>query len=302
MQLLIQHDTHYRYAAPVAMAQHVAHLQPPDSPTQRCLSHQLLVEPAPPQLQLRRDGFDNHCAYWALSQPHRSLRVSAQSRVDTHCLIAPPSQITWEAARAQLRYQSGRPGNLASAFAFASPHVPQDPAFAAYAAASFLPGRPLIEAACDLMERIHREFRYDPESTDIGTPALQALEGRHGVCQDFAHVLLGCLRSLGLAGRYVSGYLLTQPLPGQPRAIGADASHAWVSVYLPDLAGAEHPGWYDLDPTNNRSGWCSPGEDYVLLALGRDFSDVSPLRGVLQGGAEHQLEVAVTVQPNPSPA
>lgn len=297
MQLLIQHDTHYHYAAPVAMAQHVAHLQPPDSATQRCLSHRLQVQPAPPQLQQRRDGFGNHRAYWALNQPHRSLLVSAHSRVDTRCLPAPQSHMAWEASRAHLSYQSGRPGDLASAFVFASPHVPQDPAFAAYASASFLPGRPLIEAARDLMGRIHREFRYDPDSTDIGTPALQVLASRHGVCQDFAHVLLGCLRSLGMAGRYVSGYLLTNPPPGQPRAIGADASHAWASVYLPDLAGAAHPAWYDLDPTNNRSGWCSPGEDYVLLASGRDFSDVSPLRGVLQGGAEHQLAVAVTVRP-----
>jgi len=152
----------------------------------------------------------------------------------------------------------------------------------------------------ELMERIYRDFAYESLSTEISTPALDVLQERRGVCQDFAHVLLACLRSLGLAARYVSGYLLTEPPPGQPRLTGADASHAWVSVYLPDLGGARglpHGGWLDLDPTNNRAGLGTPGSDYVRLAVGRDFADVSPLRGVLQGGANHTLTVRVTVAP-----
>ncbi len=153
------------------------------------------------------------------------------------------------------------------------------------------------------MARIHAEFTCETFSTEFNTPALEALAQRRGVCQDFAHILIACLRAMGVPARYVSGYLLTQPPPGQPRLIGSDASHAWVSVYLPDLPGAaEGLGWYDLDPTNNRSGWGSPGEDYVTLALGRDFSDVSPMRGVIHGGARHTLMVAVTVQPVHEPA
>jgi transglutaminase-like putative cysteine protease len=149
----------------------------------------------------------------------------------------------------------------------------------------------------ELTARMHQDFRYASASTDINTPALQALDQRRGVCQDFAHILVACLRSLGLPARYVSGYLLTEPPAGQPRLVGSDASHAWASVYLPDLAAHACQGWLDLDPTNNRTGWASPGEDYVRLAVGRDFADVSPLRGVLQGGGTHTLEVAVTVAP-----
>jgi transglutaminase-like putative cysteine protease len=169
--------------------------------------------------------------------------------------------------------------------------VPRDEAFAAYAQASFPEGRSLLEGARDLMRRIHEDFEYETTATDVNTPALEALSLRKGVCQDLAHVMLGCLRSLGLPARYVSGYLLTEPAPGQPRLVGTDASHAWVGLYVPAPAG---PGtWVDLDPTNDRSA----GEDYVTLALGRDYSDVSPMRGVLHGGANHSLRVAVTVTP-----
>jgi transglutaminase-like putative cysteine protease len=169
--------------------------------------------------------------------------------------------------------------------------VPRHDNFLAYARPSFTSGRPLLEAAHDLMERIHSDFVYEPEATDVSTPALEALEMRRGVCQDFAHVMLACLRSLGLPARYVSGYLLTEPAPGRPRLVGSDASHAWVSIYLPGMDGSGE--WSDLDPTNSRA----PGEDYVVLAIGRDYSDVSPIRGVIHGGARHELHVAVTVTP-----
>ncbi|MDF1480507.1 transglutaminase family protein [Extensimonas sp. H3M7-6] len=231
-----------------------------------------------------------------------------------------PWQATWEAVREHYRYRAGAPYDAASEFLFASPHVPRDDAFAAFARPAFAPGTPLLAAAQALMERIHRELRYTPASTQVNTPALQALAQRKGVCQDFAHIMLGCLRSLGLPARYVSGYLLTRPPFGKPRLIGADASHAWVSVYVPWLAATEESAtpphdtaptsallhtqaqqaggsWFDFDPTNRRSGWGSPGEDYVTLAVGRDFSDVSPMRGVIQGGGAHELEVGVTVAP-----
>jgi len=156
-----------------------------------------------------------------------------------------------------------------------------------------MPGASLFEAARDLMHRIHADFTYDGRSTQINTPALEALTQRKGVCQDFAHIMIACLRSMGLAARYVSGYLLTEPAPGAERLVGSDASHAWVSVLLPDLPGDAR--WCDFDPTNDRWGWGLPGEDYVLLAFGRDYADVSPIRGVIHGGASHQLTVAVTV-------
>jgi transglutaminase-like putative cysteine protease len=181
--------------------------------------------------------------------------------------------------------------------------VPRDDAFAAFARPAFKPGLPALEAARALMERIHTELSYETHSTEVNTPALDALAQGKGVCQDFAHIMLGCLRSLGLPARYVSGYLLTRPPPGKPRLIGADASHAWASVYVPLPASADDPGaaptgaWFDFDPTNNRCGWGSPGEDYVTLAIGRDFADVSPMRGVIQSGARHTLAVAVTVAP-----
>jgi transglutaminase-like putative cysteine protease len=158
----------------------------------------------------------------------------------------------------------------------------------------------VLEAANELMERIHADFEYETEATEVNTPALEALAIRKGVCQDFAHIMLASLRSLGLPARYVSGYLLTQPPPGQARLVGSDASHAWVSLYLPG-EGAAAGSWADLDPTNNRP----PGEDYVTVATGRDYSDVSPVRGVLHGGANHTLNVAVSVTPvesTPSPS
>jgi transglutaminase-like putative cysteine protease len=174
------------------------------------------------------------------------------------------------------------------------------PEFFEFARANFTNGRPILDAAIDLMRRIYSEFHYVSRSTDINTPALEALTKREGVCQDFAHILIASLRSIGLPTKYISGYILTTPAPGQPRLIGGDASHAWVSIYVPriDPDGQLCPGtWCDLDPTNNRWGYGTPGEDYIHLAQGRDYSDVSPIRGVIHGGADHKLKVAVTVKP-----
>lgn len=199
--------------------------------------------------------------------------------------------MAWDSLVDLCRYQSARyiDDSLMEAlpFCFQSPYIPLKHQFADYAASCFLPKKPVMQAAQDLMAKIFNEFSFDPKATHIGTPLLEVLEHKRGVCQDYAHFMLACLRSLGVPARYVSGYLLTHPPEGQPRLIGADASHAWVSVYCPYL------GWVDFDPTNN----LIPSIEHITLAWGRDFSDVSPLRGVIFGGGEHQLEVSVTVMP-----
>ena len=296
MRLAITHETRYSYSPAVQTAQHVAHLQPADTPCQKVLSHSLHVEPEASVLH-NVDAYCNHRAYWALNNPHDGLLVRACSEIETSEIEQAKATQSWESVREHFRYHGGLPADVNNGYVFGSHHAPVHEAFTAYAQSSFTPGRALMPAALELTARMHRDFTYASQSTDINTPALEALESKRGVCQDFAHILLACLRSLGLPARYVSGYLLTQPPPGQPRLVGSDASHAWASVYLPELASHACQGWLDLDPTNNRTGLASPGLDYVRLAVGRDFADVSPLRGVLQGGGEHTLDVAVTVAP-----
>ena len=302
MRLAITHETRYRYSPQVQTAQHVAHLQPSNTPCQQVICHTMQMDPEA-VVQHNIDAYLNHRAYWALTHPHDGLRVRAYSEITTQALpndhdLAHLSQ-SWESVREHFRYRGGQAADLHSGFVFGSHHAPVHAAFLAYAQPSFTPGRPLVQAALALTMRMHRDFRYESRSTDINTPALEALQEKRGVCQDFAHILLACLRSLGLPARYVSGYLLTQPPPGQTRLVGSDASHAWASLYVPELARHACQGWLDLDPTNDRTGLASPGPDYVRLAVGRDFADVSPLRGVLQGGGSHTLEVAVTVAPLP---
>ncbi|HEX2545042.1 MAG TPA: transglutaminase family protein [Ramlibacter sp.] len=291
MLLHVVHETAYDYSPMVRTAQHMAHLKPATTAKQELLSHRLTVDPRPAQQTESVDVYGNTRSFFSLQFSHDWLRVQAESLVSTSPAQQPEDSLPWEEVAERMRYRRGTRYDAASEFAFASPYVPRDEAFAAYAQPVFQPGRPLLDAARELMARIHKDFEYAPAATDVNTPALEALAERRGVCQDFAHVMLGCLRSLGLPARYVSGYLLTNPAPGQPRLVGCDASHAWVSVYLP---GADGPGaWADLDPTNDRA----PGEDYVTLAIGRDYSDVSPMRGVIHGGANHSLRVAVTVTP-----
>jgi transglutaminase-like putative cysteine protease len=250
------------------------------------------IEPAPAQQSEAVDVYGNTRAFFSLQARHATLEVVARSVVETSVPAAAGGSPPWEEVRERLRYHRDAAYDPAAEFVFASPYVPRHADFVAYARPSFAAGRPLLEAAGELMERIHADFEYRTEATDANTPALEALRLRKGVCQDFAHVMLGCLRSLGLPARYVSGYLLTEPPPGQTRLVGSDASHAWVSLYVPGaVAGAGR--WADMDPTNRRV----PGEDYVTVARGRDYADVSPMRGVLHGGASHKLHVAVTVSP-----
>jgi transglutaminase-like putative cysteine protease len=288
----ILHETHYRYAAPVSLAQQLAHLWPRTCPCQRTLSQQLLVSPPPCHRQDALDVFGNPLTRLVFERPHQELKVSARLQIE---VLARPSldvqaSPAWEAARIALTY-SGKgllPGVLeATRFRFESPYVHLKQVFTDYAADCFSPGRPLLAAVDGLMQKIFNEFSFDATATQVNTPLLQVLEERRGVCQDFAHLMLACLRSMGLSARYVSGYLLTQPPPGQPRLVGADASHAWVSVYCP------RQGWVDFDPTNN----IRPALEHITLAWGRDFADVSPLRGVILGGGSHDPEVQVTVLP-----
>ena len=297
MRLSVQHHTLYDYRPAVETAHHTAHLQPRETACQQLLSFALQVQPQPDRVHQQADAFGNPQHWWSLAQAHEQLRVSAHSLIDTRPALDLQGTQSWESVREHFHYRSGEAGDAQSRFVFGSHHAPLHDAFAAYARPCLTPARPLQDAAVALMRQIHRDFTYASQSTDVHTPALQALQARRGVCQDFAHILIACLRSLGLAARYVSGYLLTQPPEGQERLVGADASHAWASVYLPELAGSACGGWLDLDPTNDRSGFGTPGEDYVVVAWGRDFADVSPLRGVLQGGQSHTLQVGVSVEP-----
>lgn len=299
MKLQVTHETVYDYLPAVETAQHMAYLTPLDNAAQTLLGHTLQVTPEPAQINTTRDVFGNSRSFFSLQVPHTQLRVLASSRVITRAVHVPRSEVAWELVREHFRYQAHAGFEAANEFVFASPMVPRQAEFGAYARPSFSPGTGLLAAAIDLTHRIYRDFTYESQSTQVNTPALEALAQRKGVCQDFAHILIAGLRSMGLPARYVSGYLLTEAAPGAVKLKGSDASHAWASVYLPDLPEGER--WVDLDPTNDRVGWPSPGEDYVTLALGRDFSDVSPIRGVIHGGASHTLRVGVTVESLPEP-
>lgn len=293
MLLQVTHDTQYRYQPAVDTAQHVAYLHPRNHTAQTLLDHQLTVNPQPTQLHSMSDVYGNVRCFFSLQTPHEVLGVVAHSLVSTQASPEVHSRIGWEKVREQFRYQAHGQYDPAAEFVFASPYVPRKADFSAYARSSFATGGSLLAATVDLTARIHGEFTYESQSTQINTPALEALAQRKGVCQDFAHIMIACLRTLGLPARYVSGYLLTEPAPGEVKLTGSDASHAWVSVYLPDLPLGQR--WVDFDPTNNRWGWHAPGPDYVTVATGRDFGDVSPLRGVIHGGTSHVLTVGVTV-------
>jgi transglutaminase-like putative cysteine protease len=306
VELEVIHETRYRYTRPVEIAHHIAMLRPRDEVSgnvQSLLEHALHIEPPPPALRDEIDVYGNTRSLFSLAAAHESLTVRATSRVRVRSSAAPAGSPRWEACRDGWRYLSGRPLDAAAEFVFASPMIPCEPLLRDWARSSFPPGRPLAEAAIDLMHRLHADFRYAPASTNVSTPLLEAFEQKRGVCQDFAHILIGALRSLGLAARYVSGYLLTEPAAGQPKLQGADASHAWVAVALPrpvdtaDPPGGPHDAsaaieWLELDPTND----CIAGTSHVRLAWGRDYADVTPLRGVIRGGGRHRLDVGVTTR------
>lgn len=284
------HETLYRYGAPVSLSQHLLHLTPRPFDFQRTLHHQIDILPAPVESETHVDWFGNPAQWIAVRQPHAMLRLMAASTVEV--LPRPrtwrnASGPAWENVAAQLAaFPSAAPLD-AQEFALPSSQTPLLEEVRQWALASFPPRRPLLEAARHLMQRIHGEFGFDPEASTISTPLADTFRQRRGVCQDFSHLMISALRSLGLAARYMSGYILTHPAPGKPRLVGADASHAWVAVWCPDT------GWVGFDPTNN----CQPDLEHVLLGWGRDFADVTPMRGVILGGASHEVEVQVTMMP-----
>ena len=289
----VSHVTAYRYEAPVELAHHLCYLRPLHDAWQQVDDYTLVITPAPADYAESLDVFGNRRATFALYAPHEALTVRATSQVTVRPRfddLDPAATAPWEAAAERLRYDAGADYAPEGEFVFPSPYVPLHGELRDYALVSFTPGRPIALAAIDLMHRIHHDFTYDPAHTQVSTPILDAFRQRAGVCQDFAHVMIGCLRAIGLPARYVSGYLMSQPPPGRPRLIGADASHAWVSVHCPGLAA--NGGWLDLDPTND----LVPGVSHVVLAQGRDYGDVTPLRGVIRGGG-HELSVQVTVAP-----
>lgn len=288
----VAHTTTYAYAEPVSLCQNLAHLTPRPCPHQRADRPVLTVRPEPAVAEERVDYFGNPVTYFTVQEPHRELVVSVEHRI-TLLPHAPPAHTpAWEAVRDRLPADHSSAWLDAYQYTFDSRYAAANPEAAAYAAKSFPPGRPVLEAGLDLIRRVHSEFVYDQRATTLATPVAEVLRSRRGVCQDFAHLVLSGLRSLGLAARYVSGYLSTDPPPGRPRLVGADATHAWVSLFCGDA------GWVDLDPTNDTI----PGDRHVLLAWGRDYDDVSPLKGVILGGGPHEVRVAVDVRREPDPA
>ena len=293
--LEVTHETRYDYGAPVSLAHHVAHLQPLADAGQVLHAHALHIDPPPAHRSVGIDAFGNTRLHFTLAQPHRTLVVRATSVVAVRPRfesLRPAASPAWDALAARLRYVARAPFEPAVAFAQPSPYVPRLEVLRAWAEPAFAAGRPVAEAALELMHLLHAQFRYESRSTQVDTPLAQAFAQRSGVCQDFAHLLLGALRMLGLPARYVSGYLRTDAPDGVPH-IGADASHAWVQVWAPGTPGVAEDGWLDLDPTND----VVPGADHVRLAVGRDYGDVAPLRGVIRGGGQHVLSVGVTTRP-----
>lgn len=291
--LRVRHLTRYAYDAPVELAHHLAHLRPRDTPWQAVSAWRLQVQPEPDAEPEAADASVDVFGNWRHCFSHARVHDRMEVLSSFEAMLTPPAvplvaaSPPWEQVAARLRYRAGSSMPEACEFALGSPHAPRSAEFTRFAGDLFAPNRPLLDAARALMQRVHAEFSYSQQSTDVATDALQALRLRRGVCQDFAHVMIAVCRSIGLAARYVSGYLSTRPPPGQPRLVGSDASHAWVSVWCP-----VH-GWVDFDPTND----VQPTLEHVTMAWGRDYGDVAPLRGVIRGGTAARPQVEVTVEP-----
>ncbi|GAB3018754.1 transglutaminase family protein [Bowmanella dokdonensis] len=286
MKYRIRHVTTYQYAEKVSLSQNHARLIPQNNEFQRCLNHQISISPNADFMQEYHDYFANQVTVFEVPTLHDQMVVTALSEVEIYSRPQQglfDQQLPWEWVRDRLS-QPADPVTLQCAeFALPSRYTRSDEAIRQYARQSFAPGRAIIDACEELMNRIFTDFQFDASFTTINTPVSEVFAHKRGVCQDFAHLALACLRGLGLAARYVSGYIETLPPPGQPKLEGADATHAWFALYVPGL------GWLDFDPTNN----LQPGEQHITLASGRDFADITPLKGIMFGGGEHQLKVAV---------
>jgi transglutaminase-like putative cysteine protease len=290
----VSHHTRYRYSEPTSISHHVLHLAPRPCEHQRCHRSVLEVTPAPASSVDDIDYFGNPVTYLTVQESHTELSFHSQSLVEVSAVQPPPAGATmpWERAVAELAGDRSAQGLAVLELTFRSAYTRSNSDLVGYAAQSFAAGRPLFEAARDLTSRIHRDFAYQPGTTSVSTPVDQVFAERRGVCQDFAHLQIAVMRRIGLAARYVSGYLVTRPRKGAAKLRGADASHAWLSVWLPGW------GWLDLDPTND----VVPSDQHVTVAWGRDYGDVSPIMGVILGGGEHRIDVAVHVEPADLPA
>ena len=288
MNYRILHRTVYDYSAPVTVSHHAARLKPRLTEVQPRAEFTLEIAPAPAVRTMHTDYFGNEVCFFSVQQIHRRLEITAGSRVSVRRVTPPVPGLAPEWKKVAALFREKAAGETAGLhqFRFDSPLLRATPDLAAYALPSFGAHTPLLVGAQDLNRRIFEDFKYDPSATTVATPLEEAWKNRRGVCQDFAHLAIACLRSLGLPARYVSGYLRTRPAPGQARWAGADASHAWFSVFCPGV------GWVDFDPTNN----LLPGEGHITVAYGRDFSDVSPVSGILVGGGSHAIQVAVDVR------
>ena len=288
MKFRIKHTTQYQYNSPVSLCFNEARMSPANNMHQTCARNRFVIHPVPDSVHKRFDYYGNQVTSFDILQPHKELTVTVYSDVQ---VLDPSRQFLfsgdcpWEYVRDSLKTTTLPDLLPIREFLLPSPLIPDLAAIREYAAKSFAPQRSLLEACLELMERIHTDFVYDPSATTISTPLATVLEKKRGVCQDFAHLGIACLRAVGIAASYVSGYLETAPPPGQKKLIGVDASHAWYAVHMLD------DGWVAFDPTNN----IMPSEQYITVAIGRDFADVTPLKGVIYGGDQHHLKVSVDV-------
>jgi len=289
MNYRITHRTTYAYSESVAVSHHAARLRPRDTDTQQCKEYTLSFDPEPDHFTEHTDSFGNLVSCFSIQKLHARFEVTSRSLVTLSRVLQPePAQTPpWEAVAAMFR--DPVPADLLDPcqFVFRSPLLIHEMPLREFALPSFKKDRPVLAAAADLCARIHREFVFDPKATTISTPLAEVLAKKRGVCQDFAHLAIASLRAMGLPARYVSGYLRTHPPAGKPRLVGVDASHAWVSCFVPGF------GWVDIDPTND----CFTSLDHITVAIGRDFSDVSPVRGIITGGGKHSVGVGVDVEP-----
>jgi len=288
----VNHKTTYTYSIPVSFSHHYLHLLPRQCDHQTCHSVTLDILPVPSAKTTRSDYFGNPVIDITLQDQHTQLILNARSMIEVRPRRIPPPHDTaaWDGIYPRLYGDTSDAGLDALQYVFSSPYTMAHTDLAAFTRPHFPPGRPVLEGALDLTRDIHENFRYDSFATTVSTPVDEVFEARHGVCQDFAHLQIACLRALKIPARYVSGYLLTRPPEGQSRLIGADASHAWLSVWCPAN------GWIDIDPTNN----LIVSDEHITLTWGRDYGDVSPITGAIFGGGAHTIDVAVDVEPNTS--
>ncbi len=288
MRYRVGHTTTYSYADPVDLASHMLHLAPRSLPGQRVLKAELHATPTPTRTHEGRDHFGNNVSWMFLDRPHDRFEVTVSAEIEVGFAPPPPADATlpWEQVAAAAR-AGGEKSWAAAEFVFDSPMLPAEPNAGLYAAPSFPAGRPILEGLLELNARIRREFAFKSGVTTINTPVSRVLSQRAGVCQDFTHLMIAALRAHGLPARYVSGYLRTRPPPGVKPRRGADQSHAWVGAWL----GPDH-GWVDLDPTND----LVVKDEHVVLAWGRDYGDISPVRGVILGGDRHSVAVGVDLE------